>query len=170
MLGKILLIVAIVLIIVMGVLIFLSKKAEKKRAEQEAQIAAAAQTVSMLIIDKKRLPLKDAGLPAAVMEQTPKMLRRSKLPIVKAKVGPKIMTFICEASIFDMVPVRKEVKATISGLYITQVKGLRGSLESDQPKKKKKLRDKLLAKYKSLKEEEAALNAEKTKKKSNSKK
>ena len=117
-------------------LYFLGKKAEKKKSEQDAQIAASAQTVSMLIIDKKKMRLKDAGLPAAVVEQTPKMLRRSKMPIVKAKVGPKVMTLICDAQIYDSIPTKKEVKAVVSGLYITGVKGLRGSNEPT-PKKKK---------------------------------
>ena len=90
----------------------------------------------MLIIDKKQMKLKDAGLPAAVLEQTPKLLRRSKMPIVKAKVGPKIMTFICEGSIFDSIPTKREVKAVVSGLYITSVKGIRGSNEPT-PKKSK---------------------------------
>ena len=70
-----------------------------------------------------------------VIDQTPKMMRRSKLPIVKAKVGPKIMTLVCEASIFDSLPVKREVKAVVSGLYITSVRGIRGSLET-APKKK----------------------------------
>ena len=61
----------------------------------------------MLIIDKKKMRLKDSGLPANVIAQTPKMLRRSKLPIVKAKVGPKVMTLICDGQIFDSVPVKK---------------------------------------------------------------
>ncbi len=34
-----------------------------------------------------------------VIDQTPKMMRRAKLPIVKAKVGPRIMTLICDATI-----------------------------------------------------------------------
>ena len=94
----------------------------------------------MLIIDKKKLRLKDSGLPAMVMEQTPKYLRRAKFPIVKAKVGPQIMSLICDASIFDTVPVKKEVKATISGIYITDVKGIRGSLNQPTGKKKGKFK------------------------------
>lgn len=117
------------------VLYFLGKRAQKKKDEQDAQMAANAQTVSMLIIDKKRMKLRDAGLPAAILEQTPKLLRGSKMPIVKAKVGPRIMTFICDAQIFETVPVKKEVKAVVSGLYITSVKGLRGPIEAP-PKKK----------------------------------
>ena len=41
---------------------------------------------------------------------------------------------ICDAAIFDQIPVKKEVKATVSGIYITGVRGIRGSLE--QPAKK----------------------------------
>lgn len=117
-------------------LYFVGKKAQKKKEEQDAQIAASSQTISMLIIDKKKMRLKDAGLPAAVLEQTPKMLRRSKMPIVKAKVGPKVMTLICDAQIYDSIPTKKEVKAVVSGLYITGVKGLRGSNEPAPQKKR----------------------------------
>ena len=108
------LIILAVLIAIMVVLYFLGKKAQKKKEEQDEQLAAAAQTVTMLIIDKKRMPLKDAGLPAQVLEQTPKMMRRSKLPIVKAKIGPRVMSMIADEQIFDDIPVKKEVKATIS--------------------------------------------------------
>ena len=132
----VLLVIAIILVIAVIGLYFLGKKAEKKKAEQDEQIAAAAQTITMLIIDKKKMRLNEAGLPAAVVEQTPKLMRRSKLPIVKAKVGPKVMTLICDAAIFDRIPVKKEVKAIVSGLYITGVKGLHGPIDTSQPKKK----------------------------------
>ena len=94
-----------------------------------------AQHVSMLIIDKKRMKIKEAGLPAAVLENTPKYLRGSKVPVVKAKVGPKIMTLMCDEKIFDLVPVKKEVKAVVSGIYITEVKGIRGPLATPEKKK-----------------------------------
>ena len=131
----IMLIVLVVLIGVCVALYFFGKKAQKKQAEQQQQMDAVAQTVSMLIIDKKKMKLKDAGLTAVVLENTPKYLRRSKVPVVKAKVGPKVMTLMCDASIYDLIPVKKEVKATVSGIYITAVKGVRGSLETP-PKKK----------------------------------
>lgn len=131
----VLLCILAVLIIGVIVLYFLGKKAQKKQEAQEEQMKAMAQTVSMLIIDKKRMKLKEAGLPAAVMENTPKYLRGAKLPIVKAKVGPKVMTLMCDEKIFPLVPIKKEVKATVSGLYITDVKGVRGPL--DTPTKKK---------------------------------
>ena len=130
----VLLVILAVLIVGLIVLYFLGKKAQKKRDEQEAQLAANAQTVSMLIIDKKRLRLKDSGLPQVVIDQTPKMMRRSKLPIVKAKVGPKVMSLIADEAVYDLIPLKKEVKATVSGIYITKVTGVRGPLEKPQGK------------------------------------
>ncbi len=138
-------VILVVMLIAIIVLYFLGKKAQKRKDEQDAQLAAAAQQISMLIIDKKRLRIKDSGLPQAVIDQTPKYLRRSKLPIVKAKVGPRVMTLIADEQVFNEIPVKKEVKATVSGLYITGVKGLRGPLE--KPAEKKSFRAKLQAKY-----------------------
>ncbi len=135
----VLLVILAILIIALIVLYILGRKAQKKQEEQQAAIDAAKQNVTMLIIDKKRMKLKDAGLPDIVVQQTPKLLRGSKVPIVKGKVGPQIMSFICDDKIFDSIPVKKEVKATVSGLYITSVKGLRGnSISSEPPKKKSK--------------------------------
>ena len=138
--AKVIIIILIILVALLVVLYFVGKKMQKKQAEQEAQIEAAKQTVTMLIIDKKKLKLKDAGLPAAVLEQTPKYMRRAKFPIVKAKIGPQIMSLICDAAIFDIIPVKKEVKATVSGIYITDVRGIRGKLNTAPAKKKGKFR------------------------------
>ena len=52
-----------VLIIAMVALYFFGKKQEKKQAEQQEQLKSMAQNVSLLIIDKKRMKLKEAGLP-----------------------------------------------------------------------------------------------------------
>lgn len=129
----------VILVILIGVLIglyFWGKKAQKRQEEQQAQIEAAKQSVSMLVIDKKRMPLKDSGLPQMVIDQTPKLMRRSKLPIVKAKIGPKISILIADEKVFELIPVKKEIRAEVSGLYIVGVKGIRGSLEAPPQKKK----------------------------------
>ena len=131
----VLLVILVVLIIACIALYFLGKRAEKKQAEQQEQLDAVKQTESMLVIDKGRIRLKDAGFPPIVLENTPKYLRRSKVPVVKAKVGPKVMTLMCDAQVYPTIPVKKEVKATVSGIYITGVKGLRGPLETPEKKK-----------------------------------
>ena len=132
----VLLVILALLIIGVVVLYFVGKKAQKRQAEQQEQINAAKQTVSMLIIDKKRMKIKESGLPQAVIAQTPLLMRGSKLPIVKAKIGPQIMSLVCDEKIFDMVPVKREVKATVSGIYITDVKGLHGKPIVVEQKKK----------------------------------
>lgn len=132
---QVLLIVLVIVVAALAVLYFLGRKAQKRQEEQQAQMEAAKQTMTMLIIDKKRLSIKDSGLPQMVIDQTPKLMRRSKLPIVKAKIGPKIMTLVSDESVFDLIPVKKEVKAEVSGIYIVGVKGLRGSLTPPAKKK-----------------------------------
>lgn len=137
-------IVLVIAVAGLAALYFFGRKLQKKQEASQAQLEAAKQTVSMLIIDKKKLPMKNSGLPQMVIDQTPKLLRGRKFPIVKAKVGPRIMTLACDERIFDMVPVKKEVKAEISGIYITGVKGIRGPLETPTKKEGffKRLRNK----------------------------
>ncbi len=132
---KVLIVILIILVVALVVLYYFGRKMQKKQAVQQEQMEAAKQTVSMLIIDKKRMPIKESGLPQMVIDQTPKLMRRSKLPIVKAKVGPRIMTLVSDAAIFDSIPVKKEVKAVVSGIYIMEVRGVRGPLETPAKKK-----------------------------------
>lgn len=115
------------------------RKLQARQEESQKELEAASQSVKLLVIDKKRMKFKDSGLPALVLEQVPKYMRGRKVPIVKAKIGPRIMSMICEEKIFEQIPVKKEVRAVISGIYIMDVKGLRGGLEQIDPKKKKKL-------------------------------
>ncbi len=132
-LSIVLIVIIVVLIAALVALYFFGKKAQRRQAVQEEQMAAMAQTVSMLVIDKKRMKLSQSGLPSQVIEQTPKLLRWNKLPIVKAKVGPKVMTLVCDEKVFELIPVKREVKVVVSGIYISAVKSARGGLET--PKK-----------------------------------
>ncbi len=163
----VLLVILAVLVVGLIVLYFLGKKAQKKKEQQDEQLAASAQTVSMLIIDKKRMRLNESGLPQAVIDQTPKMMRRSKLPIVKAKVGPRVMSLIADESVYDLIPLKKEVKATVSGIYITKVTGVRGPLEKPEGKKswRTRLKDKAARANAELAKEKQELQKEKSKSK-----
>ena len=128
----------IILVIVIGVMVALyivGNKMQKKQSAQKEIMKEQAQPVTMLVIDKKMLPMKDAGLPKVVMEQTPKRYQKAKMPIVKAKIGPQIMNLICDDGIYDQMPVRGEVKAMISGIYIISVKNVRGKIVEKPGKK-----------------------------------
>ena len=125
-----------VLLIAVIVLFFLGKRLDKKQAEQQKFLDENRQNVSMLIIDKKKVRFKDAGFPQVVVDQAPKMSKFMKVPVVKAKIGPQIVTLIADEKIFDSIPVKKEVKAVVSGIYIIEVKGLHGKISKPVEKKK----------------------------------
>ena len=136
MFWKILIVILIIVAVVLGVLYYFGNKMQKKQQAQQGQMEAMKQTVSMLVIDKKRMKIKESGLPQMVIDQTPKYMRRAKLPIVKAKIGPKIMTLVADEKAYELLPVKRECKVVISGIYITAGKSARGGLEQPASKKK----------------------------------
>ena len=162
-------IVLAVIAIGMIVLYVFGQKMQKKQMAQREQMAEAAQPVTMLIIDKKFMKMKEAKLPKIVMEQTPKRYQNANIPVVKAKVGPQILTLIADDAIFDDLPTKGEVKAMVSGIYIISVKNVRGKIAPADEKKKSswgaKLRkkqneyQKLMVEEEKTKEEEKAAKA-----------
>ena len=107
------------------------------------------------------MKLKDAGLPKVVMEQTPKRFRNAKMPIVKAKVGPQTLNLICDDGIFDELPTKCEVKAMVSGIYITEIKSVRGKKKAAEEPKKKSFGAKMRKKQRELQNEYAKEEKEK---------
>lgn len=133
---NVILVILIIIVAALAVLYFLGRKLEKRQVEQQALMEAAAQTVSMLVIDKKKMKIKEANLPKIVYEQTPKYMRWAKVPVVKAKIGPKVMTLMADERVFQALPVKTEAKVVISGIYITKIKSVRGGAVPAAPKKK----------------------------------
>ena len=145
----VMLVVLVVLIAALVALSIYGKKLQERQEQSQQELENASQNVSLLVIDKKRMKLKEAGLPQLILDQTPKYMRGRKVPIVKAKIGPRIMSFICDEKIFEIIPVKKEVRAVISGIYIMGVKGLHTHLDARQTKLK--FTDKMRLKRDSLK-------------------
>ena len=133
---NVVLVILVILIAILGILYYLGRKMEKRQVEQQSAIDAAKQVVTLMAIDKKKLKLKDAGLPAMVYEQTPWYAKRAKIPVVKAKIGPRIMTMIADEKVFLQLPLKTEAKVVISGLYITEIKSVRGGIPPLPEKKK----------------------------------
>ena len=140
-LTKVLLVILVLLVIAAVALYFYGRKLQEQQASQQAAFDAAKQTVSMLVIDKKKLRISQSGLPQMVLDQQPWYTKWMKVPIVKAKVGPRIMTFMADANVFEVLPLKTECKVVISGLYITEIKSARGGIP--QVPKKKTLRDRI---------------------------
>ena len=134
----VLLIILAILLVAMIALYFIGQRLQKKQDESQAMIDQNKQTVTLLVIDKKKLKLKESGLPQQVIDSTPWYARRGKLPIVKAKVGPQIVNMVCDEGIFDTIPLKTQIKADVSGIYIVGARTMKGKrLVSTEPPKKK---------------------------------
>ena len=118
---NVLFVVLIIAAIVLGVLYYFGRKLEKRQVEAQATIDAAKQVVTLMAIDKKKLKLKEAGLPAIVYEQTPWYAKRAKIP---------------DEKVFLQLPLKTEAKVVISGMYITEIKSVRGGIPPLPEKKK----------------------------------
>ena len=112
----VLLVIIAILVVALVALIIVGNKLRKKQDANQAQIDAAKQVMSMLIIDKKKMKLKEAGLP---------------------KIVPKVMTLMADPKVYDQIPIKAEVKAEVSGIYITGIKSVRGGKIVVEEKKKK---------------------------------
>ena len=128
----------VVLVVVVGIFIglsFLGKKLQKKQEATESQAREGAKPVSIFVIEKKKVRMKDAGFPQIVLDQTPKFFRRSKVAVVRAKVGPQIAILMCDEKAFALIPEKKEVKVLLNGIYIVEAKSARGGLLPPPAKK-----------------------------------
>lgn len=134
----ILLVVFIVVVVIAAAIYFLNRWASTRMVQQQRMIDQSRQTISIFTIDKRKLKPTEANLPKAVSEQLPKRYRLIKMPFVKAKVGPQIMTFMCDKRVFDAIPLQKNVKVDIAGIYIIDMKGLKSPQEIKKQRKEKK--------------------------------
>lgn len=132
---KVLLIILAVLVVLLVVLYFVGRRMQSRQVESQKMLEAAAQSVSMLVIDKKKMKLKEAPLPKQVYEQTPAWGKLMKVCVVKAKIGPRIINLIADEKVFRHLPDRKECKVKISGIYITEI--LKGEVLTEKELRKR---------------------------------
>jgi len=123
-----------------GVVAFylISKWSYKKMEEHQTLIERTRQSATIFVIDKSRGRLKPGILPKAVMDQMPRSSKFLKMNFVKAKVGPQIATLVCDKNIYNAIPLKKNVKVEVSGIYIASMQGLKTKEELKAIKKEKK--------------------------------
>jgi len=121
----ILVLIGIILIIVFVVLYFLNKWAGRRMADQQEMVERHKQTATIYIIDKKKDKITNANLPKAMADQVPRMGRMMKMPLVKAKIGPQIMTLVADKAVYEALPVKKNVTVELAGAYIVGMKGMK---------------------------------------------
>ncbi|MCD7854708.1 MAG: hypothetical protein LUG66_03720 [Clostridiales bacterium] len=132
------LILVVVLVAAIAALFFLSRWASNKYDTQQTQINKMKQQVTIYVISKKHDKPSNVNLPKVVMEQIPKLGKQMKMYFVQAKIGPQIVTLITEKNVYNAIPVKKNVKAEIAGLYIVSIAGLKSAAEVKQEQKAKK--------------------------------
>ena len=146
----ILFIVLGVVSVIVIVLIVLSRWATRKMADQQEIIDRTKTTVSIYVIDKKKEKMQNAHFPKAVYEQLPRWNRFMKVPLVKAKIGPQIMTLMCDKKVFDVLPVKKNVKVELAGIYISHMIGLKTKHEMANLRRSRKGEEAPLPWYRKL--------------------
>lgn len=134
-------IVLAVIAAILVVLYFWGRKLQTKYDDQQQLINQNKQAASIFVIDKKKDTLANLNLPKQVKAQLPKLYKKRKMPVVIAKIGPQIQTFMCDDRVFDTIPTKKQIKVEIAGILIVNV--LSGKVQ-DTGKKSflRKMRDK----------------------------
>lgn len=153
-------ILIITLVLVAAALVglyYLNRKSMRRMVQAQEFIDQNRMTVQIFVIDKKQEKPSATNLPKAVFEQMPKTAKIRKANLVKAKVGPQIVTLMCDKPVYEVLPVKKTVKVDIAGMYIVSMTGLNLA-----DKKKKTFTEKITAK---LNNTMSAQSSEETKKK-----
>ena len=125
----IVIIVFLVIVAIVVGLYFLNRWASKRMVEQQSLIERTRQPQSIYVIDKKREKISNANFPKAVQEQIPRFNKLMKTYLVKAKIGPQIMTLMCDKEVFEVLPLKKTVKVDLAGIYIVSMKGMKSKEE-----------------------------------------
>ena len=142
----ILLIVIMLLVAIIAGLYFLNRWAGKRVAAQQDMVEKSKQSASIYVIDMRRDKAANVNLPKGVMENLPRTAKIMKMYFVKAKIGPQIVTLMCEKTVYNALDVKKTFQVELAGIYIASVKGMKTKYELAQARKKKKLRAKEEAK------------------------
>ena len=138
----IVLIVFVVVVVILAALYFLNRWASKRMSTQQGMIEKTKQAASIYVIDMRRDKAANVSLPKAVMDNLPRAARLMKMYFVQAKIGPQIMTLICEKPVYNALAVKKTFQVELAGIYIVSVKGMKSAYEVKQAKKAKKAREK----------------------------
>jgi len=121
----IILLVGIILVIIVVVLYFLNRWAGRRMSDQQDMVERHKQPATIYVIDKKKDKITNANLPKAMASQIPRMGRVMKMPLVKVKIGPQIMTLVCDKAVFEALPIKKNVQVELAGAYIVSMKGMK---------------------------------------------
>lgn len=136
------LIAILVVVLVVAGFFFLNRWAYKKMDEQQAMINQQKMKQTAYVIDKKHDRITNVHMPKMVMDNIPKRAKLMKMYFAQVKIGPQILTLICDKNVYNALPLKKNVKIEIAGLYIVNVIGMKSAEEMKALEKEKKAKAK----------------------------
>ena len=118
---------------------FMGKRLQKRQDENEEIIRSAAQVYSVLVIDKRKMKITESGLPEQALQEVKWYQKIRKVPVIKVKVQNRIVNVLADDQVYEALPIKCEAKVVMSGLYLTEIRSIRGGKNILQPEKKKTL-------------------------------
>lgn len=141
--------VLIIVLVVVGIVLvgmyYFSRKNMRRVIQAQDFVEQNRTTMQIFIIDKKQEKPTASNLPKGVYEQMPKSAKLRKANLVRAKIGPQIMTLMCDKPVYDVLPVKKTLKVDLAGIYIVSIPGMNLA-----DKKNKTFSEKISAKMSSV--------------------
>jgi hypothetical protein len=132
-------VIVFVALVAIGIgLYFLNKKMSTKYVESQEMLEKNKQQAQIFVIEKKKGKISEANLPKEIKSNFPKYASLIKQCFVKAKVGPKVVTLMCDPKIYEALPVGKSVMVEVAGYYIAGMKGFKTKKQVEEIRKKKK--------------------------------
>ena len=133
---EVLIIYGVIAVVIAGLVIgyrFLRKRMKRKMEEQQDIVNEHKISTSVFVIEKRKGKITEAKLPKNVLSQIPAIYKIRKMPLITAKIGPQIVTLVCEDDIYEKIPEKKNINVELAGIFIVSVKS-----SGQKPGKKKK--------------------------------
>ena len=134
----ILIIVFVVIVAIAGGLYFLNRWATKRYSTQQDMVSKNKMPAKIYVIDKKHDKAANVQLPKVVADNLPKSAKVMKMHFIKAKVGPQIITLMCDKAVYGHLSLKKDYQVELAGIYIVSVKGAKSKFELKEAAKAKK--------------------------------
>ena len=121
----VILIIAVIAAIILGVLYFVGRKMQAKQEDQRAQLDQMAQTVNMLVIDKKRMKIMEAGFPKMVTDNIPKRAKLHHLNLKNVVCVQNLLKKVLNLCVrINFLLLYKNLKCKIPETYHLKVSGI----------------------------------------------
>lgn len=122
--SDVLIITLVIVGLVVAGLFYLNKKSMRKMVDAQDFIDQNGMVVQIFVLDKKQEKPTPENMQKGVYELLPKTTKMRKANIIKAKVEGRIVTLMCDKSVYEVLVPKKKVKVELAGIYIVSIVGM----------------------------------------------